>query len=76
MIGKDFSVNFMLKELENSDSLISRALLKYGYFSFSLDILEYCYISVLTEREQYYLDNLNHEYNILPFCLYYVRSQA
>lgn len=58
----------MLKELEDSESLIYRALLKYGYSAFRLDIIEYCDISILTEREQYYLDNLKHEYNILPFA--------
>jgi len=56
----------MLKELEDSESLIYRALLKYGYSAFRLDIIEYCDISILTEREQYYLDNLKHVYNILP----------
>lgn len=58
----------MLKELDDSESLIYRALLKYGYSAFRLDIIEYCDISILTEREQYYLDNLKHEYNILPFA--------
>jgi group I intron endonuclease len=41
------------------------ALLKYGYSSFTLEILEYCEISVLIEREQYYIDTLKPEYNIL-----------
>ena len=49
-IAKYFSVNFMLKELEDSESLIYRALLKYGYSAFRLDIIEYCDISNLTER--------------------------
>ena len=30
-----------------------------------LDILEYCDINILIEREQYYLDLLKPEYNIL-----------
>jgi len=47
-IAKYFSVNFMLKELEDSESLIYRALLKYGYSGFRLDIIEYCDISILT----------------------------
>lgn len=41
------------------------ALLKYGYNNFTLDILEYCSKDLLIEREQYYLDLLNPEYNIL-----------
>lgn len=49
----------------SKSSLICRALLKYGYSSFTLDILEYCETSVLIEREQYYIDNLKPEYNVL-----------
>jgi hypothetical protein len=45
--------------------MIYKALLKYGYSSFKLDILEYCDPAVLIEREQYYFDNLKPEYNIL-----------
>lgn len=44
---------------------INRALLKYGYSKFKLEILEYCKISNLIEKEQYYLDLLKPEYNIL-----------
>jgi len=36
-------------------SAIYSALLKYGYSNFSLDILEYCEIDALIEREQYYI---------------------
>lgn len=43
---------------------INRALLKYGYSGFKLEILEYCEPSKCIEREQYYLDLLNPEYNI------------
>jgi hypothetical protein len=45
--------------------IISKALLKYGYSNFSLEILEYCDKNILRSREQYYLDKLNPEYNIL-----------
>lgn len=48
--------------------IISRALIKYGYSNFSLQILEYCDIADLTEREQYYLDKLNPKYNILKIA--------
>jgi group I intron endonuclease len=48
--------------------IISRALIKYGYSGFSLEILEYCEKSVLLEREQYYLDKLNPPYNILKIA--------
>jgi group I intron endonuclease len=39
--------------------------LKYGHSGFSLDILEYCGEGVVIEKEQYYMDLLNPEYNIL-----------
>src|ERR1700712_2958773 len=48
-----------------SQFIIHRALLKYGHTNFALEILEYCDISLLTEREQYYFDTLNPAYNIL-----------
>ncbi len=58
---------FNLSYLKNRETLvISRALIKYGYFNFSLEILEYCDIINLTERELYYLDKLNPRYNTAP----------
>lgn len=57
-----FNANYLEK---NKSFLISRALVKYGHSSFSLTILEYCEKSELNEREQYYLDNLEPDYNIL-----------
>ena len=46
-------------------SLICKALLKYGYVGFRLEILEYCPSSIVLAREQFYIDKLNPEYNIL-----------
>jgi group I intron endonuclease len=45
---------------------IDKALLKYGYSNFQLEILEYCDPSLIIKREQFYLDLLKPEYNILP----------
>jgi group I intron endonuclease len=45
--------------------LIHKALLKYRYSNFSFEILEYCEPKKCIEREQYYLDLLKPEYNIL-----------
>jgi GIY-YIG catalytic domain len=60
---------FNLSYIKNSDSyIISRALIKYGYYNFSITILEYCEKSNLLVREQYYLDNLNPQYNILKIA--------
>lgn len=51
--------------------LISKALLKYVYIHFRLDILEDCDKSYLIAREQYWGgDNLLAEYNILKSAAY------
>ena len=60
-----YSKKAMLSKLSTRTSIIYSALLKHDYVNFSLDILEYCEIDVLIEREQYYLDILKPEYNIL-----------
>ena len=68
-ISKRFKKYFNLSYLRSKNSLIiSRALIKYGYSNFSVTILEYCDISDLLVREQYYFDNLNPEYNILKLA--------
>ena len=45
---------------------IYKALIKYGHSNFTLEILEYCDKSEVISREQYYIDLLKPEYNILP----------
>jgi len=35
---------------------------------FILEILQYCDTTIITQREQYYLDNLKPEYNILTIA--------
>lgn len=55
---------YSLKSLVKSNRPIDRALLKYGFSSFSLDILEYCSKENVLDREQYYIDALNPSYNI------------
>jgi group I intron endonuclease len=68
-LAKRFIRYFNISYLKNRETLvISRALIKYGYSNFSLEILEYCDIAYLTEREQYYLDKLNPKYNILKIA--------
>ena len=42
--------------------------MKYSHSSFSLTILEYCDKSELNNREQYYLDRLEPDYNILKIA--------
>jgi len=48
--------------------LINKALLKHGHSNFRLEILEYCDKDKAIIREQYYLDKLNPEYNILKIA--------
>ena len=68
-LSKRFIRYFNLSYLKSKESLIiSRALIKYGYVNFSVSILEYCDKSILTEREQYYLDKLEPKYNILKIA--------
>ena len=68
-LAKRFIRYFNMSYLKNRETLIiSRALIKYGYSNFSLEILEYCDLVDLTEREQYYLDKLNPKYNILKIA--------
>ena len=59
-----YSQGFLLKEQPRNNSAIYRAILKYGHSNFRLEILEYCDLSCLLQREQYYLDLLKPEYNI------------
>jgi group I intron endonuclease len=58
----------MLNKLSTRKSIIYSAILKYGYTNFILDILEYCERDILIEKEQYYLDTLKPEYNILKIA--------
>jgi len=68
-LASRFSVYYfkkaMFNKLSTRRSIIYSALLKHGYDKFSVDILEFCEINVLVEREQYYLDILKPKYNIL-----------
>jgi hypothetical protein len=60
---------FNLRSLAKSNRLIDMAILKYGFSKFSLEILEYCDGKELVlKREQYYLDNLKPQYNIVEIA--------
>lgn len=66
-IRKRMLCYYSLKYLANSNSMaICRALSKYGHSNFRLEILEYCAKSDVISREQYYLDLLKPDYNLLP----------
>lgn len=59
-----YSINRLRKIITKGTSLISSAIIKYGYINFKLEILEYCDKESIITREQYYIDNLNPKYNI------------
>jgi hypothetical protein len=57
---------FNYKHISNPkfNSVIYKALIKYDYPSFRLEILEYCSKEEVLSREQFYLDSINPEYNL------------
>ena len=59
-----FSLKYLNKEILRNNSIIYRALLKYGYSKFSLEILEYCNKEYIINLEQCYIDLLKSEYNL------------
>lgn len=63
-----YSFKTMRNKIDKESSIIYRAILKYGYSKFKLDILEYCEVSSLISREQHYIDLLKPEYNILKMA--------
>lgn len=63
-LGEYTSPNFLLKETYKNNSIIYKALLKYGYDNFNLEILEYCDKNSLIEREQFYINTFKPTYNI------------
>ncbi len=59
-----FHLTYITHPSRNS-MVINKALLKYGYSKFKLEILEYCEAKDVAKREQYYMDYFNPEYNVL-----------
>jgi group I intron endonuclease len=64
-LGKRFSEYYNYNHLSSKNMVICKALLKYGYSAFRLEILEFCPMEELLNREQYYMDNYKPELNIL-----------
>lgn len=58
-----YNIKYLIRACEFS--LICKALIKYGYSNFKLEVLEHCDPSFVIIREQYYIDLLDPEYNIL-----------
>lgn len=60
-----FSYKYLENEILKSQSLIYRSILKYDYIHFDLIILKYCNTNELLYWEQYFIDKIIPEYNIL-----------
>lgn len=71
-LSKRFSVYYSQKSIQEvlnrSKSNLLSAIQKYGHSNFTLEILEYCSPSDTINREQYFLDFLYPEYNILSIA--------
>ena len=63
-----YSLGFLKNKIELSQSKIYCAFLKYGSSNFKLEILEYCDKLDVIDRENYYLNLLKPEYNILQIA--------
>lgn len=66
-LTKRFYDYYNLRHLEarKNYSVIYSSLFKNGYSNFKLEILEYCDSSIVRDRENYYIERLNPEFNIL-----------
>jgi group I intron endonuclease len=60
-----FSVGYLKRKTSIFNSKIYSSLLKNGYGNFRLEILKYCSPDECIKWEQFYVDLLNPEYNIL-----------
>lgn len=63
-----FNLSFLKYQVKNQQGKIYKAILKNGYCNFSLEIFEYCEPINIIETEQYYIDLLKPEYNILKIA--------
>jgi hypothetical protein len=63
-----FSAGYLERQTSKSKSLIYSSLLKNGYENFRLEILKYCSPEKCIKWEQFYIDLLKPEYNILQIA--------
>lgn len=64
-LAQYYNPGYMKYRVIRSRSWIYNAILLHGHSAFRLEILEYCSTDVLNEREQYFIDTIQPEYNIL-----------
>ena len=62
-----FSILNLKAEIKRSKSAIYRSIIKHGYSSFTLEILEYCERGAVISKEKY-IDQLKPDYNILKIA--------
>lgn len=77
-LGEYLNLRRLERELNRGESIIYRAMVKYGYLSFSFEVLEIVEINpnlsdkekdgILQKLEQKHIDNLQPEYNILKIA--------
>ena len=67
-LSRRFSQYYSEKYLKAVYGIIHKALLKSRHEKFTLYILEYCKVKDLILREQYYIDILSPQYNILQIA--------
>jgi hypothetical protein len=63
-----FSAGYLERQASKYKSLIYSSLLKNGYDNFRLEILKYCSPDECIKWEQFYMDLLKPEYNILQIA--------
>ena len=76
-LGNYFSLNYLAKTSKYK-SKIYNALLAHGHENFQLEILEFCARPDVVKREQYNIDYIKPEYNILTTAgssLYFKHSE-
>ncbi len=63
-LNRYFSINYLKDKTYRYNSRIYTAILENGYNKFYIEILEYCDVDIILNREQYYFDLLKPKYNI------------
>lgn len=63
-LGKRLAKYYHNSYLKINSGLIRPAIFKYGHSSFCIEILEYCEKSIIREREIFYINSIESEYNI------------
>lgn len=63
-LGRRLSNYFQNSYLNKKSGFILPAILKNGHSSFYIEILEYCNKNIVKEREYYYINSIQSDYNI------------